>query len=166
MFCGNNHENVDTAVVWFLFCYCIVLIFLLIFFSSRVLFLMIWSDCIVFCLKLLMPGKQMQVFPLWKKEKTLPFIFLIDEDNRCLLWYIKNFEKIPAFGITLITTSNFDNNNLQMEFIISERGLNRRGIRLNDFSLGPFQVEKSFFQIVLTSFSLLWDFTPDSFGNV
>lgn len=56
--------------------------------------------------------------------------------------FIKIFEKIPAFGITLITTSNFDNNNLQMEFIISERGLNRRGIRLNDFSLGPFQVEK------------------------
>lgn len=54
--------------------------------------------------------------------------------------FIKIFEKIPAVGIPLITTSNFDN--LQMEFIISERGLNRRGIRLNDFSLGPFQVEK------------------------
>lgn len=34
MFCGN-HENVDTAVVWFLFCYCITLIFLLSFFSSQ-----------------------------------------------------------------------------------------------------------------------------------
>lgn len=56
--------------------------------------------------------------------------------------FIKIFEKIPAFGITLTSTSNFYNNNLQTEFITSERGLNRRGIRLNDFALGPFQVEK------------------------
>lgn len=56
----------------------------------------------------------------------------------------KIFEKFPDFGITLITTSNFDNNNVQVELIISERGLNRRGIRRDDFSLGPFQVEKIF----------------------
>lgn len=60
-------------------------------------------------------------------------------------------------------------NNVQIEFMISIMKPKQK-IQGKTFSLGSFQfscstVENNFFKIILTLYSLLWDFTTDTIQN-
>lgn len=61
--------KIMTSVVWFIFCHCITLRIFLLFLIARILFLIFWSEYIVCCLKILILGKQEQVFTFWQKKK-------------------------------------------------------------------------------------------------
>lgn len=57
---------------------------------------------------LLMPGK-LWVFPLLKKGKTLPFISLLDEENRSVYCdSLKFFIRFLTLKVTLLSANDHD----------------------------------------------------------